>query len=284
MNAIDAHIYRWLAWLVPFAVVALLLGWETDWGQELKRVPHLDGAVRAQPVQVALMPEFKVDAGPDARRETVERTLFNPTRRPAPPAPPPAAAATAMARGTFTLTGTTLVDGKATAFLREVNGGKVRRVQKGETVNGMLVDDVKADRVRLTLAGDAEEVTMKIATGPRTTIQPAVAGPAGGTAGPPGQPGQPGQPMLVPGPGQPVAQAAPPQPPVVQDVADVLAQRRRAARAAEAAAAQQANTPQNGPVTAQPAAAPAPAQQPPAGQSDPGWNAVYQRYMQPRPR
>jgi len=279
MPSFDARLRAWLIWLAPFVAVALLLGWETDWGRTLKRVPRLDTTVQPQPVSVALLPEFSVPGAADARRDTVERTLFNPTRRPAPPAPPPAAAAPTMPKGTFTLTGTTVVDGKATAFLREVNGGKVRRVQKGETVNGMLVDDVKPDRVRLTVAGDAEEVTMKIATGPRTTIQPAVAGPAGGTAGPPGQP------MLVPGPGQPVAQAAPPQPPVVQDVADVLAQRRRAARAAEAAAAQQANTPQNGLVTAQPAAAPAPpAQQPPAGQADPGWNAVYQRYMQPRPR
>lgn len=279
MPSFDARFRAWLVWLAPFVAVALLLGWETDWGRTLKRVPHLDTTVQPQPVSVALLPEFAVPGAADARRDTVERTLFNPTRRPAPPAPPPAAAAPTMPKGTFTLTGTTVVDGKATAFLREVNGGKVRRVQKGETVNGMLVDDVKSDRVRLTLAGDAEEVTMKIATGPRTTIQPAVAGPTGGTAGPPGQPGQP---MLVPGPGQPVAQAAPPQPPVVQDVADVLAQRRRAARAAEAAAAQQANTPQNGAPTAQPAAAPP--QQPPAGQADPGWNAVYQRYMQPRQR
>jgi len=280
MPSFDARLRAWLIWLAPFVAVALLLGWETDWGRTLKRVPRLDTAVQPQPVSVALLPEFSVPGAADARRDTVERTLFNPTRRPAPPAPPPAAAAPTMPKGTFTLTGTTVVDGKATAFLREVNGGKVRRVHKGETVNGMLVDDVKPDRVRLTLAGDAEEVTMKIATGPRTTIQPAVAGPAGGTAGPPGQP------MLVPGPGQPVAQAAPPQPPVVQDVADVLAQRRRAARAAEAAAAQQANPPQNAAApnaaTAQPAAAPA--QQPPAGQPDPGWNSVYQRYMQPRPR
>jgi len=282
MPSFDARLRAWLIWLAPFVAVALLLGWETDWGRTLKRVPRVDAAVQPQPVSVALLPEFAVPGAADARRDTVERTLFNPTRRPAPPAPAAAAAAPTMPKGTFTLTGTTLVDGKATAFLREVNGGKVRRVQKGETVNGMLVDDVKSDRVRLTLAGDAEEVTMKIATGPRTTIQPAVAGPAGGTAG------APGQPMLVPGPGQPVAQAAPPQPPVVQDVADVLAQRRRAARAAEAAAAQQANTPQNGTpqnnglVTAQPAAAPAP--QAPTGQADPGWNAVYQRYMQPRQR
>lgn len=271
MSAIDAHIYRWLAWLVPFAAVALMLGWETDWGQALQRVPQIDGAVRAQPVQVALMPEFKVDAGPEARRETVERTLFNPTRRPAPPAPPPAAAAAAMARGTFTLTGTTVVDGKATAFLREVNGGKVRRVHKGETVNGMLVEDVKADRVRLTQGGESEDVTMRVAVGPRTTIQPVQP-----TAPPVAVPGAP------PRPGQPVA--AVPQPPVVQDVADVLAQRRRAARAAEAAAAQRDGIGAAPPVAAPvaPIPQPAPAAPAAAAKPDPGWNAVYQRMMQPR--
>jgi hypothetical protein len=276
MDAIDARIYRWLSWLAPFVVVALLLGWETQWGQALKRVPQTDAPVQAQPVQVALMPEFKLDAAAETRRETVDRTLFNPTRRPAPAAPPPAAAAAAMARGTFTLTGTTLVDGKAIAFLREVNGGKVRRVQKGETVNGMLVEDVKTDRVRLTQGGDTEEVAMRVATGPRTTIQPGQPG-----TPPPGAPG--GAP---PQPGQPVAAQAP-QPPVVQDVADVLAQRRRAARAAEAAAAQRdgigAAAPAPAPAPAPPAPQPAPAAPQGAAKPDPGWNAVYQRMMQPRP-
>ncbi len=238
-----------------------------------------DTPVQPQPVSVALLPEFKLDGAADARRETVDRTLFNPTRRPAPPAPPPAAAAPSMAKGTFALTGTTVVEGRATAFLREVNGGKVRRVQKGELVNGMLVDDVKADRVRFTLGGDAEEVTMKIATGPRTTIQPVVPGtPPAGIAG------------------QPPAGAAPTpagaaQPSGVPDVADILAQRRRAARAAEAAGAQPgAAAPASG--SALPAAAssaPAQAAQAAAAPAaDPtqnaAWSAVYQRMQQGRKR
>ena len=277
MQALEARLSAWLVWLAPFAAVLLLLAWETDWGRELKHEPHVDPVVKAPPVSIALLPEFKLDAGAESRRETVDRTLFNPTRRPAPPAPPPAAAAQAMPRGTFALTGTTVVDGKATAFLREVNGGKVRRVQKGETVNGMLVEDVKSDRVRLTMNGDAEEVTMRVAAGPKSTIQPVA---------PPGQPGTPGGPVVSqpPGGSQPVAQG--PQPPVVQDVAEVLAQRRRAARAAEAAANQREAT-GAAPPAAPPAPAPAPATlpagaTPQAARPDPGWNAVYQRYMQPR--
>jgi len=283
MTTFDARLRAWTIWLAPFIVVALLLGWETNWGRTLKRVPAVDAPVQPQPVAVALLPEFTLPAAADARRDTVERTLFNPTRRPAPPPPPPAAASPTMAKGTFTLTGTTVVDGKATAFLREVNGGKVRRVQKGETLNGMLVEDVKTDRVRLTLAGDAEEVTMKIATGPRTTIQPVIAG----TQTPPG-PGQPG--AVPPVPGQPVAGQAGNQPPVAQDVAETLAQRRRAARAAEAAAAERNNAAapgQPGSVVA-PAAAvanPAAAAAPPANpQNNAAWQAVYQRMLQQRTR
>ena len=88
MKSFDARLRAWTIWLAPFIVVALLLGWETNWGRTLKRVPAIDAAVQPQPVAVALLPEFALPAAADARRDTVERTLFNPTRRPAPPAPP----------------------------------------------------------------------------------------------------------------------------------------------------------------------------------------------------
>ena len=277
MQAIEARVRAWLVWLAPFAAVLLLLGWETDWGRELRHEPPADGVVQPQPVAVALMPEFKLEGGSDARRETIDRTLFNPTRRPAPPAPAVAAQAAAMPRGTFTLTGTTVTDGKATAFLREISGGKVRRVQKGETVNGMLVEEVKTDRVKLSMNGDSEELTMRVAAGPKSTIQPV---PFPGQPGAPNAPPMPGQ----GGQGQPIAQAPPP--PVVQDVAEVLAQRRRAARAAEAAAAQREAGAAPAPAAAAqvPQGAPAPGTSPQsqAPKTDPGWNAVYQRYMQPR--
>ena len=272
MSAIDPRVRNWLVWAMPFAVIAVLIGWETDWGRALTRVPALDANVVPQPVNVALLPEYKVDGGAEGNRETVERTLFNPTRRPAPLAVASEAKRT-MPKGQFVLTGTTVVDQKATAFLREVNGGRSRRVQQGETVNGMLVAEVRADRVKLTLNGDTEELPLKVATGPRATVQPVAAQ----VPGQPGQPGQPGGPVpggAVPGQPQPVAgsQVAP-----VQDVADVLANRRRAARAAEAAAQTPPPVP---PAAAAPAAAPAAAA--PARAADPAWNEVYQRYMQPR--
>jgi len=270
----NIHARTAVAWLVPFAAVAAVLGWETHWGRALDAPPPAAPVAAPAPVKVALLPEFALPGGPEARRETVERTLFNPTRRPAPPAPPPAVAAAKMQHGQFALTGTTLVDGKATAFLREVNGGKARRVRKGETVNGILVEDVAADRVRLSQNGETEELVLKIAAGPRSTIQPAAPPPPQASAQ--GQPGVP--------PAGVVVHNAPGTPVVTPEVAELLAQRRRAARQAEAVRATQggsaAAAPPVPPNATPPAAAPSGAAAPQG--ADPQWSAVYQRMMQQR--
>ena len=78
-----------------------------------------------------------------ARRDTVERPAFIPTRRPA-PAAVQEVAKPKMPRGQFTLTGTAVVDQKQIAFLRETAGGKARSVRAGETINGVVVAEVKA--------------------------------------------------------------------------------------------------------------------------------------------
>jgi hypothetical protein len=142
----------------------------------------------------------------------VNRTLFNPTRRPAPLLAAEAAKAK-MQRGLYALTGTTLAGDRSLAFLRELNGGKPRTVKQGETISGMLVAEVKSDRVKLTLGDESEELVLKVSTNPRPTPQPVAAAPQV----PPGT--QP-QPATVAG----------------QEAAQTLAERRRAARAAEAVA------------------------------------------------
>jgi hypothetical protein len=212
----------------------------------------------------------------ESSRDTIDRTLFNPTRRPAPvalaEAPKPR-----MQRGQFALTGTMISDGKATAFLRDSNGGKARRVLQGETVNGMLVAEVKVDRVRFTLGDESEELNLKLAVGPKTTVQPVVAGAASGSA-------------IAAAMGLSPADAAR-LAPQVRDVADVLAERRRNAREAEMAnsarppgaplvppQAPQA-VPPGGATGATPGAA---AATPAAASTDPAWASVYQRYQQPR--
>jgi hypothetical protein len=268
MNGIGARAKAWLVWALPFALIAALVAWETDWGHGLKRVPALDAGATAQPVTIALLPEYAI-GGIESRRETIDRTLFNPTRRPAPPQTA-AAGMPKLQTGQFVLTGTTVIDQKATALLREVNGGRSRRVQQGETINGMLVAEVRSDRVKLTVGPDAETLTLKVAVGPKTTIQPqvAVAPPPGGA--PP--PGAPPQQLTQPPPGSPggppLPSAAPAAPRAgVADVGEALTNRRRAARAAEAAAQQAAGNQPAAPV-------------PQAEQAPQEWSSVYQRYIQ----
>ena len=172
MSRFGNRAYAALWWLLPLAGLAALIGWETDWGRALETHPPPAEAIAPKPVVTSLLPEFAIDGGVSARTETVQRTLFNPTRRPAPPAVQDAAAMR-MKRGQFALTGTLVVEGKSTAYLREIAGNKVQRVRAGEKINGMLVAEIRPDRVKFTLGDESEELVLKVATNPRPTAPPA---------------------------------------------------------------------------------------------------------------
>jgi hypothetical protein len=271
MNTLRSSVRGALVWIAPFALLAFLLAWQTDWGRAFARTPPAESMAAPAPMSVALLPEYRPAATPDKNKDAVDRTLFNPTRRPA-PAAMAEVAKPKMQRGQFTLSGTIVVDGKTTAFLKETNGGKPRRVGQGEVINGMTVSAIGADRVKLSLGDESEDLVLKVAAGPKTTIQPVVPNaPVTATANPGGAPQAP--------PGQAGPSSTQPR-----DVAEVLAERRRAARAAEAAAA---GLPPGTPVPPTPGVAvtapnmpPVPVGDPNSG--DPRWQSIYQRYQQPR--
>ncbi len=271
MNALQSDARRALYWLLPLGALVLLIGWQTDFGHAWTRPVPAELSVAPRPVDIAVLPEYRPAATPEANRDIVDRSLFNPTRRPA-PVVVAEAAKSSMRRGQFTLAGTMVVDGKAVALLRETAGGKSRRVAQGESINEMTVAEVKSDRVRLTMGGESEELALKLAVGPKTTVQPVVA-----TAPTPMSP-QATAAAAAAAANAAAAQRAPAAGP--QDVASILAERRRAARAAEVAAG---TAPPGTPVApvAQPAPVP-PAAAAPAAPADPAWEAVYQRYRQPR--
>jgi hypothetical protein len=234
MTTFDAIVRRAMWWLVPLAIGAAILAWETDFGRALHRVPAPLPAVEPKPVVPALLPEYALAGGLAAHKETVDRTLFTPTRRPAPSLAADGAKPK-MQRGQFALSGTMIADGKSTAILREVSGGKSRRVAQGETVNGMLVAEVKPDRVKLSLGDESEDIVLKVSTNPRPTPQPAVAATASAVGAAPTAPLVPAAPPVVPAPviGAPAAGGS-------AEIAQTLAERRRAARAAQAQAAEAA--------------------------------------------
>lgn len=264
-----------LWWTVPLLIAVAFIAWETDFGRTIRRLPPPEPPVEPRPVVTSLLPEYQISGGTAARTETVQRTLFNPTRRPAPVLAADASKGR-MQRGQFALTGTMVVGGKNTAFLRENAGGKARRVSQGETINGLLVAEVKADRVRLALGDESEELVLRVAPNPRPTVQPAFPAPVAPAA---------------PAAAQGQAPAAAVQQPVQPTAADAsLAERRRAARAAQAAIQQQTSTPDGNPLPAQ--NAPTPPAQTQGAQAtgaataapapDPRWAEMYRQYQQPR--
>lgn len=202
MSALAPRIRRWLVWVAPFAVLALVIGWQTGWGTAWRRELPAEAPAVPAPVNVALMPEYRIDGGVASMRATVERPLFNATRRPAPAATGQGAAKPAIQRGQFVLTGTVIVDKVAIAFLKETSGaGKSRSVRQGDSINGMLVAAVEPDRVRFAVGDETEELELKVAKGPAKTTQPAeAAAPGGRPAGPAGAP--------APGSSAPVRSAA----------------------------------------------------------------------------
>jgi hypothetical protein len=268
---------RWrgaLWWAVPVAALVLLLALETDWGRRLHRLPEPPPTIEPKPVSSALLPEYQVEGGLAGHAETVNRTLFNPTRRPAPVAA--GDGRRQMQRGQFLLTGTAVAGERNIAFLKEISGGKARSVRQGEQINGLLVADVRPDRVRLTLGDEFEELFLKVAPGPKTTTAPPPFPPAG--AAPPG--GAAGAPAAAPPGAAGPAPAAEPSP---------AARRAAVAAAAAAAGAAQQQAPPGGASNAGNAAiqtAPgpnaAPASQP--ASADPAWNEVYERMRQRNPQ
>ncbi len=272
MSALPSRWTRWLAWIAPFALLALAIGVQTGWGTAWRRALPPDLPVAPAPVEAPVLPGYQLEGGIASMRATVERPLFNATRRPA-PTPAAVAAKSSIQRGQYVLTGTMIVNDIAIAYLKEASGtGKSRAVRKGEAIGGMLVASVQPDRVRLTLGDDSEELELKVQKGPKTTVQPAEPAPAPASqpARPPAVAGGAGGAQAQPAAAQARARGQGTSGPPGSTAEQNLRQNRRNARAAEAqanAAAQQGLQPQGD--NAQPPPAPG------------SWNNVY-RNMQRR--
>lgn len=248
MNDGTALVRSVLLWGVPIAIVVAALAYETDWGRDVGHDVPVTVAATPQPVAVSLLPEYRIGGGVEARKDTVERVLFNPTRKPAPAAAQAAGAKPAAQHGLYALTGTTVIGNVATAFLREINGGKSHTVHQGETLNGLVVAEVKPDHVQLKQGDDVEDLPLKLASGPRTTVQtapvvaaaqptnPAAAVAAAAAAGGTGVAALNRSTRPVAPPPAAAQGAAAPRAGVVS-VGELLAERRRAARAAAESAA-----------------------------------------------
>ena len=184
-------------WWIPFvAALAAVIAWETDWGETLHAPLVIAPAPEAKPVAPALLPEYKVTSGLEAYAEIVDRPLFSPTRKQAPPPPPPEPPKQVMQTGQYQLTGTIEVGDKLYAFLKETKGGKGIRAAQGDVLSGGIkLAKIEPGRVVLTQYDSEEEVRLQVSKSTRTTPVP----PPPGAPGAPGAPGTPGAPGAVPG-------------------------------------------------------------------------------------
>jgi hypothetical protein len=163
---------RTLLWAVPIGLLLIMIGIELYRESAAGDVVPAAATRPPNPVNVAVLPLYTVGSGDEALNAISEHTLFNPTRRPAPPALATEDGPTRIPKGKYVLTGTTVYGDGAVAYLKNTKDGKQRSVHKGDKLDGMQVAEVTATSVRLAVGGDSEQLELKVAAGPKMTIQP----------------------------------------------------------------------------------------------------------------
>ena len=176
--------------VLVFALLAVI-GYETQWGSSLSLLPASAVGQVAKSGDISLLPAFGLPALDTGFKETLERPLFLPTRRPLPTVI--GAGQLVMKKGQFRLAGTIVNQDLPYAFLVEIATGKGMRVARGAEISstGISVATIDGARVVLKQGEETEELTLRTASSP-----PQAAPPPGvpGTA----QPGT-GQSLAPPG-------------------------------------------------------------------------------------
>lgn len=156
-----------------------VIGYETQWGTSLQRTTlPADGQV-AKSSESAVLPAFALPAMEAGFKETVDRPLFIPTRRPVPIAT--GDGTPVMKKGQFKLAGTIMNKDLPYAFLVEIATGKGMRVSKGAGImaTGISVDAIEASRVVLKQGEETEELTLRTAASPPPPAPPPASAPPG---------------------------------------------------------------------------------------------------------
>ena len=146
-----------------------VIGYETEWGHSLRSTATAStGARKAE--MVATLPAFTLMPLETGYRESGERPLFLPTRRPVLAV---AVSQVVMKKGQFKLTGTSVAPDMSVAYMQEVSSGKTIRVTKGQEINGIKLEIVESARVVLKQGDDSEELTLRTAASPPKPPPPA---------------------------------------------------------------------------------------------------------------
>ena len=63
MNDLSVRVRASLWWLLPLALLAVLIGWEIDWGNAVRLRPPPAEAVAPQAVTTGLLPDYVIAGG-----------------------------------------------------------------------------------------------------------------------------------------------------------------------------------------------------------------------------
>lgn len=166
MPRFDVRHLSFLAWAVVSAGLVAVIGDQVGWGDRLRLGMPVAEVLDPDAVGVDLLGEYSLPSLEKQYPLTLSRPLFVPTRRPPPPPPPPPPPQPppkpTMQKGQFQFVGAIILPETSYVVLRDVASGKTRRVEKGQTINGILIESVEPDRVTLTQYDDVEVVTMKV--------------------------------------------------------------------------------------------------------------------------
>ena len=154
--------------LISTLVVGLLgvIGFETQWGSSLRPSTLAIAGQMTRGGETSLLPVFSLPAIDAGFKETVERPLFTPSRRPVPLAS--SAGQPMMKKGQFRLAGTVINQDLPYAFLVEIATGKGVRVAKGGDIlfSGISVAEIDAVRVVLKQGEETEELSLRTTSSP----------------------------------------------------------------------------------------------------------------------
>jgi hypothetical protein len=182
--ALDGRHLAFALWLTCVAGLTVVVGRQTDWGRAIQLDPPRAAVLKPEKVDVALLGEYSLPSMDRKYPHTLGRPLFVPTRRPAPPPPPPPPPPKpTMQKGQFQMVGALILPETSFVWLRDVASGKTRRVEKGQSINGILVQEVAAEEVTLAQYDDTERVAMKVAPSPAGLPKPAAGAAATPAAG-----------------------------------------------------------------------------------------------------
>lgn len=201
-----------LIWVALFIALTTGIGFESDWGRRWILPLEQTDPQPASFTQPSLTEPFSLPVA-ETFMEIALRPIFVITRRPSPTATVEAQKPR-MKKDQFTLTGTTLVPEGKFAHLIEKSGNKSHVVMEGKEINGILLKEVRADRVILVQHDETEVVVLfawKAPLKPTSPILSPAPPQAGTTTSPTGTPDQPasraGRPATLPVP----ANAPPPR-------------------------------------------------------------------------